>query len=43
MSEEDLVFEWFMEQLLLLLTPVDDEDEEEEDELENGVFIAEGS
>ena len=43
MNEEDWIYEWFMQQLLLLLTPTDDEEEVEEGELENGVFIAEGS
>ena len=42
MSKEDLAYAWFGQQLRFLLTPADDE-EEEEDELENGVFIAEGS
>ena len=42
MSKEDLAYAWFMQQLRFLLTPADDEEEEEEDELENGVFIAEG-
>ena len=42
MSKEDFAYEWFMQQLRMLLTPADDDEEMEDDELENGVFIAEG-
>ena len=42
MSKEDFAYEWFMQQLRLLLTPKDEEDEEGEED-DNGVFITEGS